>query len=233
MNVTETGSDGEVGADGLQGLDNGQDVLGLSVQRVVVNVLVVDTVLLTTGDTNLHLEPLLHGGSALEVGSGSVDVVVDGLLGQVDHVGGEERLAVLLEVLLIGVEHTVQPWQKLLGAVVGVEDNGDAVGRSDRANVVGSSDSASNRSGLVTVGNALAGEVSSTTLGGLQDDGRLGIAGSLESGDDSRAGGYVDGRNGVLVLTGVLEQSEDIVADDDTGLAGQNVLSTHFCCCCL
>lgn len=228
MNVAETGSDGEVGADGLQGLDDRQNVLRLSVQRVVVNVLVVDTILLTTGDTDLHLEPLLHGGSALQVGSGGVDVVVDGLFGQVDHVGGEQGLAMLLEVLLISVEHTVKPWQKLLGAVVGVEDDGDVVCGSDGADVVGSGNGASDGSGLVAVGDALAGKVGSTALRGLQNDGRLGVAGSLKRGDDSRAGGHVDGGDGELVLAGVLEQSEDIIANDDTGLAGQNVLDTHI-----
>jgi hypothetical protein len=52
MDVTETGSDGEVWGDWLKSLVDGKDVLGLSVERVVVNVLVVDTVLLTTSDTN-------------------------------------------------------------------------------------------------------------------------------------------------------------------------------------
>lgn len=231
MDVAETGSNGEVGADGLQGLDNGQNVLGLRVQGVVVDILVVDTVLLTTSDTNLHLEPLLHGGSALEVGSGGADVVVNGLLGQVDHVGGEEGLAVLLEVFLVGVEHAVEPWQELLGAVVGVEDDGDAVGGRDGADVVGRGDGAGNGGGLVAVGDALAGKVGSTALRGLQDDGGLGVAGGLEGGDDSRAGGDVDGGDGVLVVAGVLEQGKDVIADDDTGLAGQNVLSTHFDCC--
>lgn len=60
MDVTETGSDGEEGADGAQGLVDGVDVLGLGVEGVVVDVLVVDTVLLTTSDTDLHLEPQLH-----------------------------------------------------------------------------------------------------------------------------------------------------------------------------
>ena len=55
VDVTEASGDGEVGADGGQGVVDGQDVLGLSVEGVVVDILVVDTVLLTTGDTNLLL----------------------------------------------------------------------------------------------------------------------------------------------------------------------------------
>ena len=53
--VTETGGDGVVRRDGSQGVADGQDVLGLSVQGVVVNVLVVDTILFTTGDTDFLL----------------------------------------------------------------------------------------------------------------------------------------------------------------------------------
>lgn len=43
-----------------------------------------------------------------------------------------------------------------------------------------------------------------------------------------------DGGDGKLVLPSVLEQTENIVADNDAGLAGQNILDTHFCCvvCC-
>jgi hypothetical protein len=53
VNVTEASGNGEVGADGGEGVLDGQDVLGLGVEGVVVNILVVDTVLLTTGDTDL------------------------------------------------------------------------------------------------------------------------------------------------------------------------------------
>lgn len=187
MNVTKASGNGEVRADGLKLLDNGQDVLGLSVEGVVVNVLVVDTILLTTGDTDLHLQPLLHGSSALEVGSGCVNVVLHILLREIDHVGGEQRLAGLLEVLLVGIEHAVQPRQELLGAVVGVQNDGDVVCGGEGANVVRGSNGTGNGGLLVGVGHALAGEVGSTTLRGLQDDGRLGVAGSLEGSDDSRA----------------------------------------------
>lgn len=50
VDVSEAGGDGEVGGDGGQSLVDGVDVLGLGVQGVVVNVLIVDTVLLTTSD---------------------------------------------------------------------------------------------------------------------------------------------------------------------------------------
>lgn len=45
----------------------------------------------------------LHRGSALEVLSSSLNVLVDSLLGQVDHVAAEKRGAVLLEEALVSV----------------------------------------------------------------------------------------------------------------------------------
>lgn len=52
VDVTEASSNGEVWGDLGKGLVDGVDVLGLGVEGVVVNVLVVDTVLLTTGNTD-------------------------------------------------------------------------------------------------------------------------------------------------------------------------------------
>lgn len=39
-----------------------------------------------------------------------------------------------------------------------------------------------------------------------------------------------NGGNGELVLASVLEESEDIVTDDDTSLAAKDFLDTHCCC---
>lgn len=63
----------------------------------------------------------------------------------------------LLEVALVLVEHTVQPGQELLGAVVGVQDDGDTVGRSDATDVVGTSNGAGDGGFLVGVCDALNG----------------------------------------------------------------------------
>lgn len=50
VDVAEAGGDGEVGADRREGLVDSPDVLGLGVERGVVDVLVVNAVLFTTGD---------------------------------------------------------------------------------------------------------------------------------------------------------------------------------------
>lgn len=57
----------------------------------------------------------------------------------------------LLEVRLIRIQHAIEPWKQLLGAMVSVQDNGDAVGRSDSPDVFSGSDGTGNRSFLVAV----------------------------------------------------------------------------------
>ena len=103
----------------------------------------------------------------------------------------EEGLALLLVVGLVGVEHAVEPGEELLGAVVRVENDGDAVRRRDGADVVGRSDGAGDGRLLVAVLDALAGEEGGTALRDLDDDGRLGVTGALERGDDGRRRGAV------------------------------------------
>lgn len=44
---------------------------------------------------------------------------------------------------------------------------------------------------------------------------------------------YVDGGDGVAVVLGVLEELEDIIASDDTGLAGENLLGMVISYCSL
>ena len=52
MDVAETGGDGEVRGDGGEGLVNLEDILGLGVEGVVVDVLVVDAVFFAAGDAD-------------------------------------------------------------------------------------------------------------------------------------------------------------------------------------
>lgn len=124
VNVTKGGSNAEVRADSRESGVDIEDILGLGVKLGVVDASVIDTILLTTGDTDFHLEPEAERCHALEVLYAGLDVLLLRLLGEIQHVGREQRLAVLLEVLLIGLQHAVEPWKKLVGTVVGVEDNG-------------------------------------------------------------------------------------------------------------
>ena len=132
VDIAKGGSDGEVGADGSKSGIHVVDIFGLGVERGVVDVLIVDTVFLTTSDTDFlsqvvnigfsllfvycnlglyHLEPLAHLCSTLKVLGSLMDVVVFGFFGQVNHVGREQRLAVLLKIFFISLQHAVEPWQ--------------------------------------------------------------------------------------------------------------------------
>lgn len=97
MDVTEAGSDAEVGRDLGEGGPNVVDVFRLCVERVVIDVLVVDAVLFTTSDANFlsnrinpgivgrgygrtyHLEPLLHWCSTLQVFGCGLNIPIDSL----------------------------------------------------------------------------------------------------------------------------------------------------------
>lgn len=104
----------------------------------------------------------------------------------------------------------------------------------DRTDVMSRSNGAGDGTSLVgTVGKSLAAEEGSAALRNLKDDRRLGIASCFQRCDDGRGGGDIDSGDGELVLPGVLEQSKDVIADDDAGLAGEDVGNTHVCEMCV
>ena len=97
MNISKSSSDAEHWRDGRESLVDIPDILRLSVEAVVVYAGVVDTVLLSSSDTDLHLEPevdLCHSGKVL---GADLDVLFLALLREVKHVraasveDGEER----------------------------------------------------------------------------------------------------------------------------------------------
>lgn len=55
VHVAEAGGDGEVRRDGAEGLVDLVDVLGLGVEAVVVDTLIVDAILLASRNADLHL----------------------------------------------------------------------------------------------------------------------------------------------------------------------------------
>mmetsp|Transcript_42498 Transcript_42498/g.92337 ORF Transcript_42498/g.92337 Transcript_42498/m.92337 type:complete len:297 (+) Transcript_42498:403-1293(+) len=213
VHVAERGSDRvALGGDGLQGLVHLQDLLRLGVEVLLGDVRVVDAVLLTTGDAQLHLQQDAHGLHLLEVLLADLQVLGDGLLRQIEHVRREQGLALLLEELLVGLHHAVHPGQQLLRAVVGVKHHGDAVVLGDLAHVHGAGDAAGNRGLLVLVGDGLAGDGHAAAVGELHHDGRVGLLGALHRRVDDGRRGAVDGRDGVAVDLGVLHQVNQVLA---------------------
>ena len=107
--------------------------------------------------------------------------------------GAEEGLAGGVLVLLVGFQHAVEPREVLLVAVVGVQDDGDAIGRGNGADVVGSRDGTLDHGLLLRDLEALAGEESRATARNLKNDGGLQVLGGLESRDGSGGGGDLQG----------------------------------------
>jgi hypothetical protein len=124
VHVSERRRDREVGADLRERGVDVVDILRLGVELGVVNAGVVHAVLLATGDANLHLEPEANLRHALKVLDTGRDVVLLGLFGEIEHVRREERLLVQLVVLLVSLEHAIEPWEQLVRAVVRMENNG-------------------------------------------------------------------------------------------------------------
>ncbi len=159
-------------------------------------------------ETN-HLQPLLHRRRSLQVLRRRRDVPLLVFLAQVDHVARKQRLAVVLEVSLVGVHEAIQPRQQLLGAVVGMQHDGDVVGGGNRSDVLCSGDTTGNGRLLLVIGNTLdvllmgcpvyqflsgsdlAGKVGGASLGQLQDDGGFFIPSGLKGGYGRRGGGDI------------------------------------------
>jgi len=120
VDVSESGRDTEVGTNGTQSRVDVPYIFRLSVELGVVDTGVIHAVLLTTSDTDLHLEPDADGGHAFEVLDTGGDIVLFALLRKVKHVRGEEGFLVLLEVGFIGLEHSIEPRQEFMSAMIRV-----------------------------------------------------------------------------------------------------------------
>ena len=197
VNIAEGSSNGEHVRDGTELLVHLVDLLRLGVQVLKGNVAVVNTVLLAAGDTELHFQKDANLRHAGKVVLADVNVLLDGLLGKVDHVRGEERLAVLLVVPLRGGKKTIDPGKELLGAVIGVEDDGDAILLGHGTDVEGARDGTGDGGLVVVVVKALASVELRSARGELDDDGSVVLASGLEAGVDAGGGNAVDGGNSV------------------------------------
>lgn len=128
--VPERSCNAKVGADLDQRIVDIVDVLWLGVQRGIVDVRVVHTVLFSTRDTDLHLEPDSEGSHSLEVFDARLDVLLLRFLGQIEHVRGKKGFLVCLVILLVSSEHAIEPRQEFLRAMVAVKHDGTTNGNA-------------------------------------------------------------------------------------------------------
>ena len=144
-----------------------------------------------------------------------LDVLGQRLLGQIEHVRAEERLAVAREVLLAGRDDAVDPGEQLLGAVVGMQHDGHAVDLGQRPHVQRARDRARDRRLLLRVVERLAAVELRAGLRQLNDDRRLGFLGGSHRGVGRVRADDVDGRQGAVDFLAISEQLFERVAGDD------------------
>jgi len=99
-------------------------------------------------------------------------------------VTAEKRLTVLGEELFIGLQHTIEPRQKLLGAVIRMKHNGDTIVLRNTTDVHGKSNTTS--SGCIGIVDRLSNNESSSTVGDLNHDGGVVLLGGLKDGITGR-----------------------------------------------
>lgn len=179
VHIPECGSNREIRADLAQRIVDLINIATLGVKGSIVDTSVVNTVFFTASYTDFHLEPDTNLAHPLEVLDAGANVFFVGFFGKVEHMRGEERLSMLPVVCFIGFEHTVKPLQELLGAVIRVEDDRNAVRGGDGTDKVRGGDRAGNRSLLILVVETLTAEEGATALRDLYDYWRLDVAGSL------------------------------------------------------
>ncbi len=116
---------------------NVPNILWLGVEGGIVNVLIVHAVFLTASNANFHFKEKAHWCHSLEIALANLNVLGLGLFGEIEHVRREERLSMNFKVVLIGLDHAVEPGEKALGTVIRVEHNGNAIRLCNITRVVG------------------------------------------------------------------------------------------------
>mmetsp|Transcript_15328 Transcript_15328/g.28928 ORF Transcript_15328/g.28928 Transcript_15328/m.28928 type:complete len:306 (+) Transcript_15328:496-1413(+) len=196
-------------------------LLWLGVQPGGIHIGVVHTILLTASDAQLHLQEEVDLGHALQVLLADGDVLLKGLLRQIQHVRREQRLAVLLKVLLVGLHESIEPGQPGLLAVISVEDHRNAVELGDLAHMEGTSHSAGDAGSIISVVRGLTCNELATTTGEGDHDGSTSLLGCLHASIHRAAAHHVDSWNGELVLLGIVQQVHQSLASDNARLHGR------------
>ena len=178
---------------------------------------VVHAVFFTAGAAQFQLQSHVHLGHAGQVLAADVDVLFQRLFGQIQHVGGEQRLAGFGKVLLARVQQTVDPRQQLLGGVVGVQDHRNTVGFGNGVHVLGTGDGTQDGSLLAFQLQTLAGGEHGTTVGELYDNRGFDLGSSFQHGVHGVGTDAVDGRQSEAVFLGDGEHFLNVITSDHAG----------------
>mmetsp|Transcript_39229 Transcript_39229/g.72850 ORF Transcript_39229/g.72850 Transcript_39229/m.72850 type:complete len:225 (+) Transcript_39229:379-1053(+) len=137
----------------------------LSVQERGITISVVYAIFFTSSDAQLHLEQAVDLGHSLEILLALAHVFLQGLLREIDHMRGEERLAILFEVSFISIQHPIHPRQACLVTMICVENDRDTVQLCNFAHMLGTGNGTRNACLVVLVVSRLASDELSTSHG--------------------------------------------------------------------
>lgn len=124
----------------------------------------------------------------------------------------------MLEVLLVGIHESINPRQPGLLAMVGMENNRDAIKGGNLAHVLGTSNTSSDGCPVVGVVNSLSGNELPAALGEGDHDGSTILSSSLDTGIDRVSSNNVDSRDGESDLLGSIKEIKKGRSRDNTGL---------------
>ena len=151
-----------------------QNLVWLGIQLGIVGFVQVmaDAVFLAPGDTQFDLQAHLQGHHALQIIGADGEVVLQRLLGQIQHVRGIKRLAVGFVVSFALGDQTIDPGEQLAVGVIGVQDHADTIIFGQQMHMLGGRDGAHDL-GRITIRHALAGKKLRPTVGKLNNDVRF------------------------------------------------------------
>jgi hypothetical protein len=118
-------------------------------------------------------------------------------------VGRKERLTEFVEIILIRLEHTVEPRKEFLGTVIRMQNDRDSVVFGNGTNVHGQSDGSSR--GTIRVLATLSEHERASTIGHLDNDGGLGLASGFQTGVGS--GRTVETREFIIQTRGFMDEN--------------------------
>ena len=200
------------------------DFLGLGVKTVVVDISVVNTIFLSSGNTEFELEKDVELGELLHVFLADTNVLFEGFLGKIKHVGREKRESLFLVEFGVGIDQAVHPRQPGLLAMVSVEDDRNSVKVSNFVDVLGGGNASGNGGLVVFIISGLSGHELTTSLGEGDDDGTTVLLGGLHAGVDGGSSNNVDSGDGESSLLGVVEKVDKGLSGDNTRLDGSRQL---------
>ena len=210
-----------------------EDLLGLSVKTGRVDISVVNTIFLSSGDSEFEFKKDVELGKLLHVFLADGNVLLKGLLGKVKHVRREKGLSVLLVVFLVGSKKTINPRQPGLLTVISVENDRDSVKLGNLTDMLGSSDAPSDGSGIIGVISGLSGNELTSSLGESDHDGTSVLGGGFHTGVDGVGSYNVNSGDGISLLLSVLQKILKSLSSDNTRLdsgrkLGESLSFTSF-----